>query len=154
MCVTWFIGIRLGSVEIDLFGGHVWKEITLMNKKRNSNERKRKSKCFRGKLWLLILFVRKFTYRNMTAKPHKRILYICFYKLYVLWHTDQFLGNDREINNETTATARQQVCKYATILEPLLGSDPRATIKLLLEAMFSVWSASRLHHSTDRVEFS
>jgi hypothetical protein len=47
-------------------------------------------------------------------------------------------------NNETTATARQQLRKYATVLEPLLGSGP------LLEAVLSMLSAPRLYFSTDK----
>jgi hypothetical protein len=40
--------------------------------------------------------------------------------------------------NETTTIARQQLCKYATLLEPLLGTGPYATIKALLEFMVSM----------------
>jgi hypothetical protein len=32
----------------------------------------------------------------------------------------------------------QRLSKYATVLEPLLGSGPRATMELLLEAVFSM----------------
>jgi hypothetical protein len=35
--------------------------------------------------------------------------------------------------------------------QPLLGSDPRATKEVLLEAVFSMWSAPRLHHAIYRV---
>jgi hypothetical protein len=64
---------------------------------------------------------------------------VLFFKaLKILWHIDLFLGNDRETNNETTAIARPQLIKYATVLEPLLGSDPRATMEELLEAVFSM----------------
>jgi hypothetical protein len=38
---------------------------------------------------------------------------------------DPLLGNDRETNNETTVIAKQQLRKYATLLEPFLGSGPR-----------------------------
>jgi hypothetical protein len=55
-----------------------------------------------------------------------------------MWHIDALLGNDRETNNETTAIARQQLCKYATILEPLLGGGPGAAVEVLLEAVFSM----------------
>jgi hypothetical protein len=48
------------------------------------------------------------------------------------------LGNDRETNNETTTIAMQQLRKYATVLELLLGSRPRATMEVLLEAVFSM----------------
>jgi hypothetical protein len=41
----------------------------------------------------------------------------------LLWHIDSLLGNDRE------KTTKQW---------PLLGSGPRATMELLLEAMFSI----------------
>jgi hypothetical protein len=40
--------------------------------------------------------------------------------------------------NKATATARQQLRKYATVLEPLLGSDRRATMEVLLETVFSM----------------
>jgi hypothetical protein len=70
-----------------------------------------------------------------------------------LWHTDPLLGNDRE-TNETTAIARQQLHKYGKVLEPLLRSGPRATMEVLLEALFSMWVAPRLYHSTDLVHFS
>jgi hypothetical protein len=56
----------------------------------------------------------------------------------ILRHIDPLLGNDRKINNETTAIARQQLCKYATVLEPLLGSGLRITMEALLEAVFSM----------------
>jgi hypothetical protein len=51
---------------------------------------------------------------------------------------DQLLGNDSEINNETTAVVWQQLCKYGTLLEPLVGSSQRATMEVLLEAIFSM----------------
>jgi hypothetical protein len=47
--------------------------------------------------------------------------------------------------------ARQQLRKYATVLEPLLGGGPRAPMEVQLEAVFSMWSAPRLYHSIDRV---
>jgi hypothetical protein len=55
-----------------------------------------------------------------------------------MWHIDPLLGNDRETHNEKTAIAMQQFRKYATVLEPLLGSGPRATMEVLLEAVFSM----------------
>jgi hypothetical protein len=58
------------------------------------------------------------------------------------------LGNDRE-RNETMAIAMQQLRKYSTVLELLLGSGPTPRTELLLEVMFSMWSAPRLYHSTD-----
>jgi hypothetical protein len=57
---------------------------------------------------------------------------------YILWHIDLLLGNDRETHNETTAIARQQLRQYATVLKHLLGSGPRTTMEVLLEAMFSM----------------
>jgi hypothetical protein len=56
----------------------------------------------------------------------------------LLLHIHPLLGNDRETNNDTTVIPRQQLCKYATILEPLLGSGPRASMEVLLEAVFSM----------------
>jgi hypothetical protein len=53
-----------------------------------------------------------------------------------LWHIDLLLGNDLETNNETTAIAKQQLRKYATVLEPLLGSGPHASMEVLLQAVF------------------
>jgi hypothetical protein len=38
----------------------------------------------------------------------------------------------------TSAIARQQLRKYATVLEPLLASGPRATMEVLFEAVFSM----------------
>jgi hypothetical protein len=61
-----------------------------------------------------------------------------------MWHVDC------ETNNETTAIARQQLRKYTTVFQPLLGSGPCVILEVLLEAMFSVWSAPKLYHSTDR----
>jgi hypothetical protein len=49
----------------------------------------------------------------------------------MLWHTDPLGGNDRETNNETMVIARQKLRKYETVLKPLLGSGPYATIKVL-----------------------
>jgi hypothetical protein len=37
-------------------------------------------------------------------------------------YIDPLLGNYRETNNEKTAIDRQQLRKYAIVLEPLLGS--------------------------------
>jgi hypothetical protein len=54
-----------------------------------------------------------------------------------MWHMDPLLRNDGEING-ATAIATQQLRNYATILEALLGSGPRATMEVLLEAVFSV----------------
>jgi hypothetical protein len=47
--------------------------------------------------------------------------------------------------------ARQQLRKYAAVLERLLGSGPRATMEVQLEAVFSMCSVPRLYHSIDRV---
>jgi hypothetical protein len=67
-------------------------------------------------------------------------------------HIDALLGNCRETDNETMAIAMRQLRKYATLLEPLLGSGPRTTLEVLSEAVFSVWSTPRLCHSTNRPE--
>jgi hypothetical protein len=58
-----------------------------------------------------------------------------------MWHIEPLLGNERETNNDTTAIPRQQLCKYETVLELLLGSGPRAAIDALLEAVF-LWAPS------------
>jgi hypothetical protein len=55
------------------------------------------------------------------------------------------LGNDSETNNETTAIVTQQLRKYTTIREQLLGSGPHSTTAVLLEAVFSKLSAQRLY---------
>jgi hypothetical protein len=47
------------------------------------------------------------------------------------------LGNDHE-TNKTMIIARQQLCKYTTVLEPFLSSIPRATMEVLLEMVFSM----------------
>jgi hypothetical protein len=59
----------------------------------------------------------------------------------ILRHIDPLLGNDRETNKELTAISMQQLRKYATVPEPLLGRGPRATMEVLLEAVLSMWSA-------------
>jgi hypothetical protein len=46
-----------------------------------------------------------------------------------------FVGNDSE-TNEIKAIARQQLHKYATVSEPLLGSDLRTTMEALLKTVF------------------
>jgi hypothetical protein len=48
------------------------------------------------------------------------------------------LGNDRETKNETRTIPRQQLREYATVQGPLLGSGPRTTMEVLLEAVFSI----------------
>jgi hypothetical protein len=45
-----------------------------------------------------------------------------------MWHIDPLLRNDRE-TNDTTAIAMQEFRKYATVLEPLLGSSPPAAVE-------------------------
>jgi hypothetical protein len=55
----------------------------------------------------------------------------------VLWHIDPMLGNDCETRQQT-----------------LLGSGPRASMQVVLDAVFSVWSDPRLYNSTDRVRLS
>jgi hypothetical protein len=61
----------------------------------------------------------------------------------ILWHIDPLLDNDRETNNEATTITRQQLHKYATVLEPLLESGPLPKLKILLEAVLSMWSFDR-----------
>jgi hypothetical protein len=58
-----------------------------------------------------------------------------------LWHIDPLLGKDHEVSNETKAIARQKLRKYATVLEPLLGSGQSATMEVLLERCF-LWNRS------------
>jgi hypothetical protein len=41
-----------------------------------------------------------------------------------MWHIDPLLGNGSK-TVKTMVLARQQLCKYATVLEPLLSRDPR-----------------------------
>jgi hypothetical protein len=55
-----------------------------------------------------------------------------------VWHIDPLLGNNCKTNNETAAIARQQLLKYSTVLEPLLGTGLHATVEVLLEAVFSI----------------
>jgi hypothetical protein len=45
--------------------------------------------------------------------------------------------------------ARQQICKYTTIMETLLGSSYRVTMEVQWEVVFSMWSAPRLYHASD-----
>jgi hypothetical protein len=71
----------------------------------------------------------------------------------ILWHVDLLLGNDCKTNNKTTAIVRQQLRKYATVLELLLGSGLRSTMEVLLEAVVSMWSTPRLYHSTEFSSF-
>jgi hypothetical protein len=78
------------------------------------------------------------------------MMYVCI----ILLNIEPLLGNDRETINETTAIFMQQLRKYATVLEPLLDSGQHATVEVLLEAVFSMWSGPKLYHSTDRVQFS
>jgi hypothetical protein len=56
-------------------------------------------------------------------------------KSYILWYKDPLLGNDSE-RNEITAIASQHLRKYATVMEPLLGSGPRAMMKVLKKVVF------------------
>jgi hypothetical protein len=51
---------------------------------------------------------------------------------------DLLLGNNRETNNKTMTIAGQQLHRCATVLEPLPGTDPYATMKALLELVFSM----------------
>jgi hypothetical protein len=45
------------------------------------------------------------------------------------------IGNNSE-TNETTAISKQQLCKYVTVLELLLGSGRYTTMEVLLEVVF------------------
>jgi hypothetical protein len=54
-----------------------------------------------------------------------------------MWHIDPLLGNNCETNNET-AIAIQQLLKYSTVLELLLGSGLHAAVEILLEVVFSI----------------
>jgi hypothetical protein len=55
------------------------------------------------------------------------------------------IGNDRETDNETTAIAMQQLRKYATLLESLLGSGPRNSGSALGSGVFYVaWHKDEL----------
>jgi hypothetical protein len=58
-------------------------------------------------------------------------LFLSKYQRYI----DPLLGNDCQ--------TRQR---------PLLGSSPEEIMEVLLEAVFSMWFASRLYHATDRVQ--
>jgi hypothetical protein len=54
------------------------------------------------------------------------------------WHIDLLLGNDHE-----------------TIRQPLLlGTGLHAMMEVLLEVVFSMWSALRLYRMTDQVQFN
>jgi hypothetical protein len=55
------------------------------------------------------------------------------------WHIDPLLGNARE-------TKKRQW--------PLLGSSLHATVEIVLEDVFSMWSTPRLYHANDRVQLS
>jgi hypothetical protein len=84
-------------------------------------------------------------WHNFCACVYMYIL-VCT-SMYVSWHVDSLLGNDRQ-SNESTAISRQQLCKYATLLKSLLGSGLHATKKVLLRVVFSMWSTPKLYHST------
>jgi hypothetical protein len=53
----------------------------------------------------------------------------------ILWHIDPLQGNDRE-TNDIRAVAMQQLRKYATVLEPLLGSGPLTTMEVRWKRYF------------------
>jgi hypothetical protein len=44
-----------------------------------------------------------------------------------MWHIDPLLDKDRETCNDTTAIARQQLHKYATVLECLIQQQDDQT---------------------------
>jgi hypothetical protein len=56
------------------------------------------------------------------------------------------------VKQTTKAIAVLQLREYATVLKQLLGSGPHATMKILSEVVFFMWSAPRLYHSTGRVQ--
>jgi hypothetical protein len=74
---------------------------------------------------------------RVPMKQHRGNVYL-YPSSFVLWHIEALLGNDHETNNETSGIAKQQFCKYATVLEPLLGSDPITKMEVLLKAVFSM----------------
>jgi hypothetical protein len=53
-----------------------------------------------------------------------------------LWHIDPWLCNDSVTNNKITASVRQQLRKYATVLKSLLRSGLCATMEVLLGMVF------------------
>jgi hypothetical protein len=55
-----------------------------------------------------------------------------------MWYINPLLGNDCKTNNGTAVIDRQQFRKYVRGFEPLVGSDSRATTKVMLEAVFSM----------------
>jgi hypothetical protein len=65
----------------------------------------------------------------------KMILFTAFV-FKILWHIHPLPGNDRETNNETMAIARQQLHKYETVLQPLLGSGPHTKMEVLWKRCF------------------
>jgi hypothetical protein len=77
------------------------------------------------------------TFPNYKAFFHLPQVGIANIHVIILRNIDSLLGNDRETNNEGQWL--------------LLGTVPRATMEVLLEAMFSVLSSSRLYDSTDLV---
>jgi hypothetical protein len=67
-----------------------------------------------------------------------------------LWHVGQIVKQQLWNKTETTAITRQQIRKYTTVLESLLGSGLLATMEVLLP----LWSAPRLYHSAIKFEWS
>jgi hypothetical protein len=87
--------------------------------------------------WLFVCLsplLRSLLWKNETVLNARRINH----DKHILWHRDKLLGNDRETNNKTMVIARQQLRKWAIILQPLLGSGSRATTEVALEAVFSI----------------
>jgi hypothetical protein len=70
---------------------------------------------------------------NLKTEIHK-----IYNNVNILWNIDPLLSNDHETNNEKRAIAMEELRNYATELKPLLGCGPCATVKVLLEAVFSV----------------
>jgi hypothetical protein len=94
------------------------------------------AKQTRQRLLLCNSFINMQQYWNRCWQAARAQQWKYCWKQCFLWHIDPLLGNDLE-TNETTAIAVQQLHKYATVLEPLRASGLRATMEILLEAMFS-----------------
>jgi hypothetical protein len=84
-------------------------------------------------------------HHNHSSREKKKWWYTC--RLFransleegAVWHIYPFVSNDHETNNETMAVARKQ---------------PKHNSEVLLIALFSIWSALRLCHGTNQVQFS
>jgi hypothetical protein len=56
-----------------------------------------------------------------------------------VWHIDPLVSNFHETNSETMAVARKR---------------PTHNSEVLMVALFSMWSALKLYHGTNQVQFS